>query len=282
MKSGKLKVRCILGLVFITMQTPAWGNIILSPDLGAAALFYLIDCASIVLFVIGCILLLMSLFAIKLKRVAGKIVFVTGIIFLVPFGFFITQRMQDSRSSWNELGPLLQAIDKNKYSKVNQLIQNGYDVNEDRLYTYPSTPLTYALTKGNIRIIQLLVENGANVNAKPNNGSKPLMEAIFLKDTTILNYLLEHGADMIPEKETGTPIYPLSYAIGLSDWRDTATLTASKAVVEALLKHGADPNACSDNGFTPLQEAIERKNYEVVRCLLEYGADKSSNSDTLP
>jgi ankyrin repeat protein len=214
----------------------------------------------------------MSLFVIKLKRIAGKIIFVISIVLLIPFGYFTMQRIQNSRSGWNELGPLLQAIDKNKYDKVNKLIQSGYDVNEDRFYTYPSTPLTYAIDKSDIRIIQLLVENGADITAKPNNGITPLETAIFRRDTVILNYLLEQG---ILEKETKTPVYPLQYAISLSDWRDTTTLLASRNVVEALLKHGVDPNAYSDEDCTPLQKAIMYKNDKVVRLLLEYGAEMS-------
>jgi len=45
-------------------------------------------------------------------------------------------------------------------------------------------------------------------------------------------------------------------------------------VVKLLLEHGADPNVQDDEGETPLHHAAAwRDNVDIVRLLLEHGAD---------
>jgi ankyrin repeat protein len=51
-----------------------------------------------------------------------------------------------------------------------------------------------------------------------------------------------------------------------------ATRNNSTDVVKTLLDFGADPNAVNDKGFTALDEAIQNKNPETVKFLIESGA----------
>ena len=226
---------------------------------------------SIFFFAIGVILSLISIFAIKLRRIAGKIVFAIGILFCLPFGYLVKEQIHGEIDDWNQLGPLLQAINKNKHDKVSKLIQAGYDVNKEG-DSYPSTPLTYAIRNGNFQIIQLLVENGANTNTEPIQGLSPLNEAILRGDVLIVNYLLEHGAEVSPKGNPRNALQPIEYATRLS---------RCKEIIEALLKYGADVNSAVSGTGTPLYGAIAHKNYEVVRCLLEHGADISLHGGKL-
>ena len=296
---------------------------------------------------IGLSLLFNSLFFIKKK--SGKVVFGIGFILLVPIGCFKVYEIRSDIERWNRLGPFFQAIDKNKYNKVKQLIEEGQNVNEENSQIYPSTPLLYAIDKKNIRVVRLLVENGADVNYETRNPlSTPLEDAIDKGDTAIVNYLLEHGANVslrndknaqnpedatvdlllsknmfetmvkhgsdfdgiknnyeivyyllankadfntklenestflkfeIAKRDTaildyllehGAQVYPrdtvyTEYPIEYA----TVNLSASKEIVEALLKHGADADC---NQGAPLKGAVSKNNYEVVRCLLEHGA----------
>jgi len=219
----------------------------------------------IALGIIGFILLIISFF-VGLKKISGKIIFIFGLLCLMPFGWFIVQKSQGDKRSWDELGPLLQAIDEKNCKKVESLLDQGYDANEDMLYPLPSTPLGYAVSNGDLCSVQLLIERGANVNVRGNNGGIPLNNAIFRGDTSILISLLENGADVSSEIGTLPPISPILYG--------TVRQSVDKSVVEILLRYGADPNAYCKEG-TPLRGAIIHNNVGVVQCLLENGANPS-------
>jgi len=54
-------------------------------------------------------------------------------------------------------------------------------------------------------------------------------------------------------------------------------------VVKLLLNHGADVNACQEGGWTPLQAAAQNGNREIVEVLLAQGADvhaRASNNQS--
>lgn len=68
-------------------------------------------------------------------------------------------------------------------------------------------------------------------------------------------------------EEEGDPI--LHYVPPL--W--CAVVNGHLNVAEALLKHGADLNGCSDTGSTPLRSACFQQKLEVVRYLVEHGAN---------
>jgi ankyrin repeat protein len=50
-------------------------------------------------------------------------------------------------------------------------------------------------------------------------------------------------------------------------------------IVRLLLEHGADPNAPQDGGATPLHSAAQNDDRESVEALLEAGADPTLATD---
>jgi ankyrin repeat protein len=83
-----------------------------------------------------------------------------------------------------------------KGADVNAVIHNPVRISED-LYT----PLHVALSWGGgndetkIKMIDLLVKQGANVNAKARFDETPLFEAAYLAGPSVVKELLEKGAD---------------------------------------------------------------------------------------
>jgi uncharacterized protein len=79
-----------------------------------------------------------------------------------------------------------------------KLIARDADVNKSGW-----TPLHYAATGGNLKMIQLLVENHAYIDAESPNGSTPLMLAAMYSTATSVAFLLEAGADSTVKNQLG-------------------------------------------------------------------------------
>ena len=131
--------------------------------------------------------------------------------------------------------------------------------------------------------VAVLLDHGAKVNFVDGNGKTPLIEA-FNEGTNILKTLISHGADV-----TFGPAPPIGHAV----------LSNDVAVVEVVLKTGADPNAiyndshttrppepillqvaradfCSRGGSSPEKRANAER---IVELLIDAGADASVVSD---
>jgi ankyrin repeat protein len=125
----------------------------------------------------------------------------------------------------------------------------------------------------------LLLERGADVNARDRRGSTPLLLAMEWGSHEIAEFLLEHGARPNVTKIDGkTPLHLVfEGAEYYSEGEEAEILVAS--VVRSLLDRGADVNAEDRNHTTPLLLAIRRKMYDVARILLERGADPNVKND---
>lgn len=79
-----------------------------------------------------------------------------------------------------------------------QLIAKGADVNKPGW-----TPLHYASTRGQVEIINLLLEHHAYIDSASPNGSTPLMMAALYGTPTAVKVLLEAGADPLLKNDQG-------------------------------------------------------------------------------
>ena len=73
------------------------------------------------------------------------------------------------------------------------LIANGADVNAKDKDRSGSTPLSKAVIEGHNEIVELLIAKGADVNAKDGYGNTPLDWAIKYKHPKIADLLRKHG-----------------------------------------------------------------------------------------
>ena len=143
--------------------------------------------------------------------------------------------------------PLDLAILNEHIKTAKLLIDNGADLNAK--YNYGYTPLH---TINNIDIIQLLIDKGTDVNAKNNTGNTPLH---YAKNLKIAKLLIDNGADVNAKNNTGNT--PLHY---------TQTLEIAKLLID----NGADVNAKNKRGNTPL---YHEKDLEIAKLLIDKGAD---------
>jgi ankyrin repeat protein len=60
----------------------------------------------------------------------------------------------------------------------------------------------------------------------------------------------------------------------------SAVAARSREIVAALLVAGADPNARQEGGFTPLMAAEQHEDADLVRLLLDHGAEEAATAPT--
>ena len=123
-------------------------------------------------------------------------------------------------------------------------------------------------------VINMLIEAGENVNAKALRGQAPLhlaMVRLSIRplDASIaaIDALIAAGAQVNARNDEG--MTPLSRCISLSAGQPDRLL----ALVESLLRHGADSNAPQNNLRTPLHLAARRGSVAIVQQLIAQGAN---------
>ncbi|WP_406655755.1 ankyrin repeat domain-containing protein [Methanolobus sp. ZRKC2] len=108
-------------------------------------------------------------------------------------------------------------IESEKVKIIKLLIENGADVNV--INSEGETPLHLAAGSGSLKIVKLLIENGGDVNALDNKMNTPLhfvVEYGEYRDEEVVKLLLGNGADPSIENMDGiTPRY-LAVSNGLS------------------------------------------------------------------
>ncbi len=104
-------------------------------------------------------------------------------------------------------------------------------------------------------------------------GETPFVRAALAGDITVMRLLLEHGAD--PNIPTFSNTTALMAAAGVN-WSVGQTYTESKEglmeAVKLCLERGADVNAVNTMGFTALTGAVNRASDDIVELLVSKGA----------
>ncbi len=138
----------------------------------------------------------------------------------------------------------------------------------NRLVGY--TPLYKAVAYGSTDMITLLLDNGADINARSNVGLTPLHEAAFSSKLRSLKLLLEAGADVSARSESG--LTSLHVAAVRSKLTSADEINHIR-ILSVLVKAGADVRAEDTSGLTPLDYATKDGFVERI----EYLRRASSN-----
>ena len=132
------------------------------------------------------------------------------------------------------------------------------------------TPLMIAAWQRNEATMQLLIDRGADLNAQNSDGWTPLMDAVYQSKNHPLNVvvvraLLDAGAPVDTTNIRGQTALNL------------AAINGSLDAVHLLIERGADVNLPDEDQRTPLMDAVIPSTDDfpkdaVVRALLEAGA----------
>jgi ankyrin repeat protein len=149
---------------------------------------------------------------------------------------------------------------RNGYEEVVKLLLNNGAELEAKSNDGP-TPLLSAASNGHAAIVKLLIDNGAELEAKDYYGWTALSLAANNGHEALVKLLLEKGAKLeAKEVHAGTPLL-------------LAASSGHMAIVKLLIDNGAELEAKSDDGRDPLLSAASNGHREIVKLLLDNGAD---------
>src|SRR5215468_12531107 len=213
----------------------------------------------------------------------------------------------DAKERWGGQTALMWASARRHPKMIQFLISKGADVNArsiDRDYqrhvtaegrpknldSGGFTPLLYAARENCRACIDVLLRNKADINLPDPDGVTPLLLAILNTNWDLARQLIEAGADVNQWDMFGEA--PLFTAIGLRNQVtgnrasiDPLNETKGITIVRMLLDRGANPNmqlffrpanlrgSTNTRGSTPLIRAATNGDMEVMKLLLEKGAD---------
>lgn len=197
---------------------------------------------------------------------------------------------------------LMWALSERQAGAVEELVKHGADIHGGSKTGF--TPLMFAAQQGDVDSARILLTAGAKPNdAQPKTGLTALMIASAMVRAPAVDLLLDNRAD--PNQVDANGYAALHRVVRDSDYGiDLARKDQVMVIVKSLLKHGANPNlrlavdkekAAEEIkngnvqtyekrtavtvtevvliGATPLMLAAEVNNLDVIKTLVEAGAD---------
>ena len=156
------------------------------------------------------------------------------------------------------------AIERGDIRKVRGWLDEGLD--PEYQTNQQGSGLMIAAWYGNIEMMQLFMERGANPRRANRNGEQPLQLAAWNNHLEAVKWLLDHGAALNRE---GNYWGALHYAV----------FNGHQELAHFLIGRGAEVNARSPNGSTPLMMAAREGREDLIKVLLESGADPRPKND---
>lgn len=160
--------------------------------------------------------------------------------------------------------PIHDAARKGDVNKVKALLQSDPKLVGDRDKN-GDTPLHVASLHGQVAVAQVLLDAGAEINARNNYGAFTpgdlwdVLGSSNHKDPVSL--LSVHGVDSQDMKNGYTPLHLAMFSVN------------HKKMVDLLVSKNADVNARAASGATPLFFAILRDQKDDAEILIGHGAD---------
>ena len=108
--------------------------------------------------------------------------------------------------------PVLNAAEQGDLEKVKVLLKQGRSINErDPRVKFGWTPLIAAVYQRNTNVVHYLIESGADVNIPDSSGKTAIMWAMGDDESIdLVKFLIAHGADLSAKDKLGGTV--LSYA----------------------------------------------------------------------
>ncbi|CAG8239994.1 unnamed protein product [Penicillium salamii] len=168
------------------------------------------------------------------------------------------------RDALRDNTPLAIAIEHGHTAIANQLLDQGADISARN--KYQQTPLFEVARLGDESLARRLIDLGAEVDATDENWKSPLRYALYEKHSSVVEVLLQRGADPNHRGSITNikPMPPLYIAI----------VNLDETSVRLLLEYRADPEM-PGHFPQPLHMAARKGHVYAARLLLERGVDRT-------
>ncbi len=132
------------------------------------------------------------------------------------------------------------------------------------------TALDWATARAQLEDIRLLLAYGADPNTMDLTGRTTVLHAVDSHSIPCLRLILEARGDPNPTMPKG---------VFRSSPLTAAGFAGIPELLELLLEFGANPNACNPEGLTSLHSVARTQNVDCITVLLRFGADLDAISN---
>jgi len=196
-----------------------------------------------------------------------------------------------SREEWNQA--LIKAADTKDTAALRQALENNADINTKDANGF--TPVIIAAFQNHFETLDILVENGAELNHMTTRGSSALSLALYhmphsAEAQKCLDRLLEAGAD--PSRDSsleiaagkGLTAYVERFIAAGADVNKGVPLIPAATggytdILRILIAANADVNAKRANGETALSYAVMKGHTDCAKLLVAAGANIHVRND---
>ncbi len=188
-----------------------------------------------------------------------RIFFITG--FFLYCGYVLSQDTTIfTKKNLEKLNyTLISAAYDGDAKEVFELLEKGADVNTKT--EEGVSALMYAAQGGHLQTVKILVANGADINSVPYSKETALLAAVKNNYEKIVEYLLFKGADPLISNNNGNQA--IHYAV----------LYGYFVITDMLLYYNADIEAKTNDNVTPLMIAAFYQDYAITKLLIEKNAN---------
>lgn len=161
----------------------------------------------------------------------------------------------------------IKEVENNNIEKVSKLLESNKEFNIDFQDDKGNTMLHIVKSP---EMAELLLKNGINAAIQNNDGMTAFgkfFERVYITSMEhICDSLLKNGIDI-----NAAAYYDEAPVTKIAN--NSATLTTNIEQMSYLVKNKADINIKNSQGYTPLMLSVMKNNIDMVRLLLDSGAD---------
>ncbi|KAM6509572.1 hypothetical protein FALCPG4_017224 [Fusarium falciforme] len=171
------------------------------------------------------------------------------------------------------------AAERNNASAVKRLLAAGAKI-DPQTAKMPATPLAFAARYNAVDVLQLLCEEGADINASQNNSITPLLMAVGFNAHQGQAMLLQLGADYLRDSQ-GTTVLHAAAESGDEKTLETLASFGLKGLdVEARDKNGLTAREQFETREQPVTEEVRVAFYRLLEVVASNNSSGGDSQDS--